>query len=312
MRCSPRSLRCRRSSGSRWSPSTSPDSPTRRRRDVLGHARGDDRVATVPRPRRAWRRRCGKFRPPSGVFDDDGRGTRRARRRNARARAARCRVAPGRGRPGTDGGGGPPARGARVDPRHGAGTRVRRATRERAGDGSRRRRARARRHGRAGRSRSPVRSPARPRRRWPSAVLLGGDDAAGPSVAEAARVALAPAVRAPGDATRTATVDGIAYPYWADSTGWRAVGARHDVFAAGPSAPSSTPAQISGSATPSSPALRSPSTAAGPSHATGCGCASCGPADATIVTWLRAGHTCVLAARHIDPEVLLRLATWRA
>ena len=30
--------------------------------------------------------------------------------------------------------------------------------------------------------------------------------------------------------------------------------------------------------------------------------------DATIVTWLRAGHTCILAARHIDPDVLLELA----
>jgi hypothetical protein len=33
---------------------------------------------------------------------------------------------------------------------------------------------------------------------------------------------------------------------------------------------------------------------------------------ATIVTWLRDGHTCVLAARGVDASVLLRLATWRS
>ena len=30
-----------------------------------------------------------------------------------------------------------------------------------------------------------------------------------------------------------------------------------------------------------------------------------------VFTWLRAGHTCVLAARDVDPEVLLGLAAWQ-
>jgi hypothetical protein len=29
-----------------------------------------------------------------------------------------------------------------------------------------------------------------------------------------------------------------------------------------------------------------------------------------IVTWLRDGHTCILAARDVDASVLLRLAAW--
>jgi hypothetical protein len=31
---------------------------------------------------------------------------------------------------------------------------------------------------------------------------------------------------------------------------------------------------------------------------------------ATIVTWLRDGHTCILAAKGVDARVLLKLAAW--
>ena len=30
----------------------------------------------------------------------------------------------------------------------------------------------------------------------------------------------------------------------------------------------------------------------------------------TVVTWLRDGHTCILAARGVDASVLVDLATW--
>ncbi len=150
-----------------------------------------------------------------------------------------------------------------------------------------------------------------------AAVLLLGQGAPGPSVADAARVALAPAAAAapgarPADGTLAASVDGVAYPYWEDSAGWRAVGARRDVlrghvvrtviYARG--------AQRIGY----SIAAGAPLTVAGgriverdnvPLRVLRSG-------DTTIVTWLRAGHTCVIAARNLDPEVLLRLAAWRA
>ena len=31
----------------------------------------------------------------------------------------------------------------------------------------------------------------------------------------------------------------------------------------------------------------------------------------TVVTWLRSGHTCVLAGANVPPPVLLRLAAWK-
>lgn len=140
-----------------------------------------------------------------------------------------------------------------------------------------------------------------------AAVVVVGGEPAGPSVAQAARVALAPAMQH-GDAARTATVDGIAYPYWADSTGWRAVGERRDVLDGrtihtvfytragqriGYAIAAGTALSLDGGRTVTRNGIRMRVLRTG---------------DATIVTWLRAGHTCILAARHLDPDVLLELA----
>lgn len=137
------------------------------------------------------------------------------------------------------------------------------------------------------------------------AVVGGGPP--GPTVAEAARAALAPATQRSGDGT-TARVDGIAFPYWADSTGWRATGERrdvlhgrtiHTVFYAstshriGYAIAAGAPLQAEGGRIVTRKGVRMRVLRDG---------------DATIVTWMRAGHTCILVARHLDPEVLLELA----
>jgi hypothetical protein len=148
-------------------------------------------------------------------------------------------------------------------------------------------------------------------------VLFGSGDSAGPSVAEAARAALAPArasapaVR-PGASTLTASIDGVSYPYWADSTGWRAVGARRDVLHGrtvstvfyargnrriGYTIAAGKPLAVDGGRTVTRDGVRM---------------RVLGSGDAAIVTWLRAGHTCILAARGVDPEVLVGLAARRA
>jgi hypothetical protein len=148
-------------------------------------------------------------------------------------------------------------------------------------------------------------------------VLFGSGASAGPSVAEAARAALAPArasapaVR-PGASTLTASVDGVSYPYWADSTGWRAVGARRDVLHGrtistvfyargsrriGYTIATGKPLAVDGGRIVTRDGVRM---------------RVLGSGDAAIVTWLRAGHTCILAARGVDPEVLVGLAARRA
>jgi hypothetical protein len=151
-----------------------------------------------------------------------------------------------------------------------------------------------------------------------AAVLLAGAGPAGPSVASAAQLALAPATgAAPGvtaDNRRlTASVDGIAYPYWGDGAGWEAVATRRDdlggrkvmtvVYAnarkqrIGYAISSGTPLTVRDATT-----VTRHGAAFRVLRADG----------ATIVTWLRDGHTCILAARGVGTSVLLDLASWRA
>ena len=146
-----------------------------------------------------------------------------------------------------------------------------------------------------------------------TAAVLFTAGASGPSVAEAAQAALAPPrMPAPGvradERTLDASVDGVAYPYWADATGWRAVGSRTDAvegrairtviyqdahgrrigYAIAAGAPLSG---ARGAASGRFTVIRAGS--------------------AAVVTWLRDGHTCILAARGVDTRVLLKLAAWR-
>jgi hypothetical protein len=170
---------------------------------------------------------------------------------------------------------------------------------------------------------------ATPRRRFarPRAIAFGGSvatlaaaaavlfstGASGPSVAEAAQVALAPP-RAPAPAvmadekTLDAAVDGVAYPYWADATGWRAVGSRSDAVE-GRAIRTVVYQDARGRRIGYAIAAGSPLSAG---HGTRVGDFTVvRSGHAAVVTWLRDGHTCILAARGVDARVLLKLAAWR-
>ena len=144
-----------------------------------------------------------------------------------------------------------------------------------------------------------------------AAVLLSAGPS-GPSVAEAAQVALAPP-RAPAPAVKAdektldAAVDGVAYPYWGDSAGWRAVGSRTDAVG-GRAIQTVVYEDANGRRIGYAIAAGSPLSAA---KGTRRGDFTVVRSGATaIVTWLRDGHTCILAARGVDARVLLKLAAW--
>jgi hypothetical protein len=173
---------------------------------------------------------------------------------------------------------------------------------------------------------------ARPRRRGPlftvgalatagallwTVAVLGGSPA-GLTVAEAAglagRPATAPVIKPPDDQVTLPGLRaaGLPFPYWEDHFGWHATGTRTDrmdghalttvfyrrgaqhiayTIVAGDRLPPVTDAHIAVRAG----TLLTISTTAG----------------RTVVTWLRQGHTCVLSARDVPLDALVKLATWR-
>ena len=183
--------------------------------------------------------------------------------------------------------------------------------------------------------RDAERAPARrglrlPRMRRRALVLAGGslaalavalvialDDggATAPTVADAAQVALRPAT-APAPLARTgghlltASVDGIAYPTWTRN-GWHAVGARSDTLAghrihtvvyAAPNGARVGYAIAAGDALPLPDARVV--------WRRGTAIRTLTVDGATVVTWRRDGHTCILAARGVAPASLVRLASY--
>jgi hypothetical protein len=148
-------------------------------------------------------------------------------------------------------------------------------------------------------------------------VGLGGGQAA-LTVAQAATIAARPAtavVAEPADDEVTLprlSAAGLPFPYWEDHFGWHATGTRTDrmdghalttvfyrrgaqhiayTIVAGDRLPPVTDAHIAVRAG----TLLTISTTAG----------------RTVVTWLRQGHTCVLSARDVPLDALVKLATWR-
>jgi anti-sigma factor RsiW len=126
------------------------------------------------------------------------------------------------------------------------------------------------------------------------------------------RATLAGPPRATGQrAVLTAAVDGIAFPDW-QSRGWLATGARTDSFAGravetvfysspgygrvGYSIAAGAPLPVGGAQR----VLRGGGVAYAVLSADG----------ATVVTWLRDGHTCVLASKQAPAAALLALAGW--
>ena len=145
-------------------------------------------------------------------------------------------------------------------------------------------------------------------------LLAGSGGSSGAGLSQTAHLALAAAVDpAPSEArndTLAETAAGIPFPYWQRSVGWRAVGARVDrvldhsvvtVFYAGPKRSrvgyaivGGAPLPVSGGRTTTKDGVSFTFLHEGPAH---------------VVTWLRSGHTCVIAGRDVSNQTLLRLAT---
>lgn len=139
-----------------------------------------------------------------------------------------------------------------------------------------------------------------------------------PTVAQAAELSLRPAAAAAPAGKRGALVPvlraaGLPYPYWEDRFGWRVSGVRRDRLSgrAATTVFYRRAGQRIGYTIVSGPALLAPSSARmivrdGTRIALG-------RVDGrTVATWLRGGHSCVLAGAGVASSVLGRLAAFRS
>jgi hypothetical protein len=155
--------------------------------------------------------------------------------------------------------------------------------------------------------------------------LSGGGSGGGPSgggsqalgVHQAAALTLSPATMpAPAESSANhaelaATVGGVPFPYWKERFGWRGSGARADrvggravttVFYSNAQGRRIGYAIASG---------RAPSVSGGTVvHRWGVDYRVLSQSGATVVTWERDGHLCVVAGRGVSARTLLGLASW--
>ncbi len=148
-------------------------------------------------------------------------------------------------------------------------------------------------------------------------IVLSGGGSPRLSVQQAAALALSPATTpAPAEnkAHRTqlsASVDGVTFPYWKERFGWRSSGARSDRLAGrGVTTVFYTDSQgrrigyaiVSGAA---------PTTSGGATITRwGVSYRVFAHEGATVVTWRRGGHLCVMAGRGVSARTLVSLASW--
>jgi hypothetical protein len=149
-------------------------------------------------------------------------------------------------------------------------------------------------------------------------VLPGGSPGA-PSVSEAAALAArgasapAPSPDPSNPAVKLAVkLESIYFPNWARSFGWRATGARQDTI--GGHRAVTVYYEWRGKRLAytivSTPALAQP--AASLATVNGIVLRTLTVNGRTVVTWRRTGHTCVLSAAGVNPEILRLLAAWKA
>ncbi len=148
-------------------------------------------------------------------------------------------------------------------------------------------------------------------------LVLPGGTPGGPTIVQAAGLTkrgpseVAPA-HSDGSRLVSAAVDGIRFPYWSDAFGWEASGVRSDrldgrrattvFYDKGPSRIGYTIVSGAGLSVPQ--AVRA-------DVRKGTTFRSFRREGRLIVTWRRAGHTCVLAGDGVALESLLALAAWR-
>jgi hypothetical protein len=150
------------------------------------------------------------------------------------------------------------------------------------------------------------------------ALVLAGGGSTELSVRETSALTLRPATMSapaenphrPGQLSRT--VDGVAFPYWEESFGWRSSGARKDHID-GRSV--TTVFYTNGRGRRIGYAI----VAGKPAPETGGGVVTwlrgtpyrlLNEDGARVIAWIRDGHLCVVAGRGISSATLLRLAGW--
>lgn len=147
--------------------------------------------------------------------------------------------------------------------------------------------------------------------------LIGRPAPSGLSVQQAAALTLSPATMgAPAESAthRTqldASVGGVPFPYWEEHFGWRSSGARSDrlagrtvttVFYSDAEGRRIGYAIVSG---------RAPATHGGTLiRRWGVPYRVLSQDGATVVTWQRGGHLCVVSGRRVSARTLLHLASW--
>jgi hypothetical protein len=147
-------------------------------------------------------------------------------------------------------------------------------------------------------------------------ALPGGTPGAPTLVQAAGLTALPPTTPPPGrsDGSKllVTAVDGVAYPYWGDSFAWETTGARRDRLHGRTTATVfyEKNGERIGYTIVSGRALKTPASAR-TTVLNGVTLRSFTHDGRTVVTWLRGGHTCVLAGANVPLPVLLRLAAWK-
>jgi hypothetical protein len=148
-------------------------------------------------------------------------------------------------------------------------------------------------------------------------VLLPGATPGSPSVSEAAQLALggpsgpAPAADPSDPRMKLAQrLQGLYFPNWSDTLGWRAVGIRSDQLGGRPAI---TVFYKRGGmrvayTIVAAPALTQPSSPV--THVGGFVLQMLDLRGRSVVTWRRAGHTCVISASGVPMRALERLADY--
>jgi hypothetical protein len=154
-------------------------------------------------------------------------------------------------------------------------------------------------------------------------LLLGSGGEGAPTVQQTSALALrsstqsAPKESASAPGRLTISAAGIAYPYWGRHFGWHAAGARTDtvggrmVTTVFYSSTRAGAVQRIGYSIVAGPALAIP-TAGRSTSWHGVRFQVLRSGHATVVTWRRAGHTCILAGSGVSSRTLLTLANWQA
>jgi hypothetical protein len=147
-------------------------------------------------------------------------------------------------------------------------------------------------------------------------LTLPGDVPGGPTIVEAAELAAKPATTPPPpqDASHpkllTTAVEGVAYPYW-DELRWEARGSRTDNL--GGRRVTTVFYERNGKRVGYQilPGARiAPPVATHQQTINETVFRNFTAGHTTIVTWVRADHTCVLSAQGVPPKVLVKLASW--